>query len=410
MRRLREASEAVVNDWGQKLAQITVHLIEEPEYRLAGTEEAVRQVVATIEQVLQRHEPLERELAAKAAAGHARLLALLAPPKPGAKRPTPASGEVAELLHAYPKWRFQSLVLQQASAAFLSLRGHLSDELREINFCRVRLTELHRLLEAPADGIEAEARAGRLVLPAGCKDLAQAVDGFLAGVTPEALLELDVRIQAVIRQEFVALVHVCLASANLLKSVEPALVETAQTFAGELLGETNAAQLFLEQHPDEEEAKDEVGSFFNEAHPELAPVKGASASEILRVGRAAGSGRRPLPRADAGRPARSRVRAGRRRRRHSDLPRGFAPSLGRAGAARPRRPRRLPPDERRRGLHAAHALRRGLRRPFPLKSALPNSRPGSPRQGRCGRRLKSRPSFCSSAKRTKSHWSAKERW
>ena len=79
VRRLREASEAVVNDWGQKLAQITVHLIEEPEYRLAGAEEAVRQVVATIEQVLQRHEPLERELAAKAAAGHARLLALLAP-------------------------------------------------------------------------------------------------------------------------------------------------------------------------------------------------------------------------------------------------------------------------------------------------------------------------------------------
>ncbi len=184
VRRLREASEAVVDDWGQKLSEISVHLIEEPEYRLAGAEEAVRQVVATIEQILQRHEPLERELAAKAAAGHARLRALLAPPKPGAERPTATAGEVTELLHAYPKWRFQSLVLQQASAAFLSLRGHLSDELREINFCRVRLAELQRLLEAPADGVEAEARAGRLVLPAGCKDLAQAVDGFLAGVDP----------------------------------------------------------------------------------------------------------------------------------------------------------------------------------------------------------------------------------
>ncbi len=146
------------------------------------------------------------------------------------------------------------------------------------------------------------------------------------------------RIQAVIRQEFVALVHVCLASANLLKNVEPAMVETAQTFAGELLGETNAAELFLDQHPDEEEAKDEVGSFFNEAHPELAPVKGASASENLRPGRAAGTGRRPLPRADAGRPARRRVCADRQRRRHPVLPRDFAPSLGRAGAARPRRP------------------------------------------------------------------------
>ncbi len=58
VRRLREASEEAVADWGQKLAEISVHLIEEPEYRLAGAEEAVRQVVATIEQILQRHEPL----------------------------------------------------------------------------------------------------------------------------------------------------------------------------------------------------------------------------------------------------------------------------------------------------------------------------------------------------------------
>ncbi len=270
----------MVAEWGQKLAEISVHLIEEPDYRLAGAEEAVRQVVATIEQILQHHEPLARELAAKAAGGYARLQAALAPAKPGARRPVLPPAEVAELLRGYPKWRFQSLVLQQASAAFLSLRGYLSDELREINFCRVRLAELQRLLEAPADAVESEARAGRLVLPAGCKDLAQAVDGFLAGVTPEALLELDVRTQGVIRGQFVALVHVCLASANLLKNVETAMVETAQAFAGELLGETNAAELFLEQHPDEEEAQDEAAAFFNEAHPELAPSKAAPASEI----------------------------------------------------------------------------------------------------------------------------------
>ena len=132
-------------------------------------EEAVRQVVATIEQILQHHEPLARELAAKAAGGYARLQAVLAPAKPGARRPVLPPAEVAELLGGYPKWRFQSLVLQQASAAFLSLRGYLSDELREINFCRVRLAELQRLLEAPADAVESEARAGRLVLPAGCK-------------------------------------------------------------------------------------------------------------------------------------------------------------------------------------------------------------------------------------------------
>ncbi len=279
VRRLREASEKVVGEWGQILAEISVHLIEEPEYRLAGAEEAVRQVVATIEQILQRLEPLARELAAKASESYGRLWAHLAPAK-GGRRPTPAPGEVAELLRAYPKQRFQCLVMQQASAAFLSLRGHLSDELREINFCRVRLAELQRMLEAPGDDPHAEPRAGRLVLPAGCKDLSHAVDDFLARVGPEPLAELDERIQAVIHRDFVALVHVCLASANLLRNVEAAMTTTAQAFAGELLPETNAAELFLAQHADEETAKDEAAVCYNEAHPEVAPGKTSPTSEI----------------------------------------------------------------------------------------------------------------------------------
>ncbi|HVS34775.1 MAG TPA: tubulin-like doman-containing protein [Gemmataceae bacterium] len=283
VRRLREASEKVVTEWGQKLAEISVHLIEEPEYRLAGAEEAVRQLVATIEQILQRQEPLARELAAKAAHSYERLQALFGPVKFGRRPTPPPAAEIVELLRAYPKLRYQSLVMQHTSSTLLSLRGHLSDELREINFCRVRLTELNRLLEAPADGTESEARAGRLVLPSGCKDLGQAVDEFLARIGPEALLELDVRTQAMIHRDFVALVHICLASTNLLTNVETAMMATAQAFAGELLGETNAADHFLEQHPDEEAAMDEAAAYFDEAHPELGPRKAPAGSEICVI-------------------------------------------------------------------------------------------------------------------------------
>ena len=305
MRRLREASEALVADWGQKLAEMSVHLIEEPEFRLAGAEEAIRQVVASD----------RADFAAPRAAG----------PRPGARRrprptagcrpssrPSPPAGgsrcrpaTCVELLRAYPKWRFQSLVLQQASSAFLSLRGHLSDELREINFCRVRLAELQRLLEAPPDTSLSEPRAGRLVLPAGCKDLGEAVDGFLAGVGPEALLELDGRVQAVIRSQFTALVHICLASGNLLKNVEAAMLETAREFAGEVVGETNAAELFLEQHPDEGEAEGEASAFFAEAQPEL--VAGAVGAGVARSAcwRRRRGGRRPLPRTGRAAPCRT---------------------------------------------------------------------------------------------------------
>ena len=139
---------------------MSVRLIEEPEFRLAGAEEAIRQVVASVEQILQHQEPLARELARKAAEAYGPLQAFVAA-KPAGRRQPLSAGDVVELLRGYPKWRFQSLVLQQASSAFLSLRGHLSDELREINFCRVRLAELQRLLDAPPDtSLSEPARGG----------------------------------------------------------------------------------------------------------------------------------------------------------------------------------------------------------------------------------------------------------
>ena len=282
VRRLREASETLVDDWGQKLTEMSIRLIEEPQFRLAGAEEAIRQVVASIEQILQHHEPLARDLAAKAAEAYGKLQAFMAAKAAGRRQPLSAA-DVLELLRAYPKWRFQSLVLQQASSAFLSLRGHLSDELREINFCRVRLGELQRLMEAPPDASFSEPRAGKLLLPVGCKDLGEAVDGFLAGVGPEALLELDGRVQEVIQSQFTALVHICLASANLLKNVEAAMMEAARAFAGEVVGETNAAELFLQQHPDEGEAEGEASGCFTEAQPEWQPGPSAPASSEICV-------------------------------------------------------------------------------------------------------------------------------
>jgi hypothetical protein len=284
---LRDAGDNLTNEWGQKLAELPVHLIEEPAFRLAGAEESVRQAVATIEQVLQRQEPLARDLARQAADSYVLLSNYAAGGKAGVRRPALSSADVLELLRSYPKVRFQSLVIQQASAVFVSLRGCLSDELREINFCRVRLTELHRQLDEPAaDSLgDASAAAGQRLFPFGAGDLNEAVELFLATVGPEALLELDGQIQAMVRKQFTALVNVCLTSANILKNVEAALLQTTAEFLSGRLDAINAAELFLHQHPDEEEAAAEVESFFDEASPELSPgrVSDPAALSILAV-------------------------------------------------------------------------------------------------------------------------------
>jgi serine/threonine protein kinase len=279
--RLNQQAQKLAAEWSQKLAELAVHLIEEPAFRLAGAEEAIRQTIAAIEQALQGHEPLITELTNNARDAYTKLWAYAAP-KAGQKRPNLAPDEAYELLRALPRWRFQSLMLGHLTAGFVGLRGHLSDELREINFCRVRLTELQRLFEeVPAEEMSqssqgASAREGsigqRLFL-SGCRTLREAVELYMGQVTPEALLDMDARMEEMLRREFTALVHVCLSRQNMLSDVKAAMLQVACGFAAEVQQETSAAQLFFEEHPDDNEAEAELAGFYQEASPEISMAR-----------------------------------------------------------------------------------------------------------------------------------------
>jgi hypothetical protein len=237
--------------------------------------------MATIEQILLHHEPLSRDLTTRAAEAY-RLLQTAMTPGPPSKstRGGLSATEIFELLRDYPKWRYQSLVLQQVAGAFLSLRGHLSDELREVNFCRVRLGELLRIFEEPdADTLAANDTEGkgfgRRLYPSGCKDLQEAVDQFLAAVSPEDLLELDCKMEGMLKKQFTALVNICLTTGPILKNVERYMLTTAYEFAALRGAETSVAELFLQQNADREQVAKEVSSFYREAAARLSSGAGA---------------------------------------------------------------------------------------------------------------------------------------
>jgi serine/threonine protein kinase len=291
---LREAAHKLAQEWEQKFAEFPVRLIETPQYRLAGAEEVVRQMIATIEQVLQHHEPLSKELAGRAVETFARLRGVLAPPPsksaPGTffrsaapvRKPL-TNAEAEELIRGYPKALYQTLLLRQAGDIFLTLRGHLADQMREINFCRVRLGELLRMLEEPADpAATAPSRAtiGKHLLPFGCKDLRAAIDDCEQRLKPEALDELDGLMEAMFKKQFTALVNVCLTSANVLKNVETAMLQTAEAFVAESLGDQDVAAMFLEQHPDAADAADAIAGFYDEASPELPGERRSKGAEL----------------------------------------------------------------------------------------------------------------------------------
>jgi hypothetical protein len=279
---LNEMSSLLVPEWGQRLTDLVLHLIEEPEYRLAGAEEAIRQIVARIERALENHEKLGQELAARAAEARVRMTGLLRviPTLPAAKARAAASAELCNLVRDYPKWRNQSLVLQTVSRALVGLRGTMTDQLREVNFCRVRLGELGQAFAGEETGLRARlvqeqppkpvSVAGvRCLLPAGCATLDQAVDHFIRDFTPEDLRELDRQVQGLFAQEFTALFNVCMTSTNLMKNVQIAMEDEVARAMEQRINATDVAALFLEMYPSEEQAGGELTTAFDEAAPDL---------------------------------------------------------------------------------------------------------------------------------------------
>jgi hypothetical protein len=291
---LPEASAALVADWGKKLAVLAGQLIEQPEFRLAGAEEALRQFIGMIEQALRHYEPLAKELAARVAEARTRIESIRASIQgtpTGGRRAAAVVANLVELLRLYPKWRYQSLVLRQVAAAYVSLRGLLSDRLRELNFCRTRLGELLRGFEDPAAQARTERSPGRDFFPAGCRTLNEAIAHFSENVTAEDLRELDGRMQSFIQGQFQGLLHVCLSSANLLKNLEAAMKRQAEAFAESRLEGAGVAEMFLERHPDDEEARGEIVTGFDEAAPEFAGSRLSRQKEICILATPPGAAR-----------------------------------------------------------------------------------------------------------------------
>ena len=118
----------------------------------------------------------------------------------------------------------------------------------------------------------------------GCRNLREAVESQIGQLDPDHLLDLDGCLQEMLRKTFGALVNVCLTKQNQLKDVQAAMLQTARDYMAEHQPATSAAQLFFEQHPDDEEAGAEVAEFYSEAGPELALSRsgptGPPASEL----------------------------------------------------------------------------------------------------------------------------------
>jgi hypothetical protein len=256
-----QAATKAASECEQRLAELLVRLIEEPAFRLAGAEEAVRQFNVAVEKALQHQEHLGKELQARAAVFYQRIHSLLGvagqassnsgktPFKRGAAPEQAAViKELFSILRSYPKCRYQSLVLNQLNGLYVSLRGLLSEQMREIGFCRQRLSELADLFSTSNGAVELVPAAGQCLFAGGATDLAKAVGQLVNTVNSADLQALDQQIQSMVRKQFRALVHVCTASSSVIRNVAPAMQDEAEAFLAERQADMNVTDMFRAQH------------------------------------------------------------------------------------------------------------------------------------------------------------------
>jgi hypothetical protein len=302
----RDLTLSLIGRSGQRLAELVVCLIEQPAFRLAGAEEAIRQLSGLIEQSLQHHEHMGKDCAQRASSAYEGLLSLvqaLREAAPGKAAPRKGAPSPVELLRAYAKGRYQTLILQHVCAVFVALRGQLSDQMQEVGFCRNRLSELCRsfapeaeerhgrteerasfgFFSATGESRSANPGLGQYLLPVGLNTLEEAVKHYHDSAPETALQNLDQRIEAVIRQQFTALVHVCLTAKNLLKNLGAAMQHEAELILGERLTGTNVVDMYLrrqkEAGADPNHYAEEIARAFDRARPQL----GGLVAEVRRA-------------------------------------------------------------------------------------------------------------------------------
>jgi serine/threonine protein kinase len=285
---LEQTANAFGSEYEQKLAEMAVHFVELPQYRLAAAEEVVRQLTERLRQVLATYEGLYKTLEREGDDCFIRLMPLIGTlgPKVGVfRKGAAAAAEVLELLHIYPKKRYQMLVARCVLSVYRSMLNTVPEYLREVNFCRQRVGEAVGFLEkAAADDPAGEGLGpGQDLFPGGDRTVEEAAARVVVELTPEEWVELDGRIQAQVRKQFRSVITLCLEGTSPAEPLAKLVRQQAADVLAARLGQNDPASVFFQHHPDQQAAQRDVAKAFDEAQPELTTAKGAAEVTLLAV-------------------------------------------------------------------------------------------------------------------------------
>ncbi len=255
------------------LSEIAVSFIEQPQYRLAGAEEALNQITARLNEAIEGLESESATVNREVAETYARLFPLIGGLNASGgfsklvARKGAIAAELIEVLTIYPRRRYRSLLVSTAATLYRGLLGNIPEYLRDVAYCRSRLAGFAQALDQERTA-DAHSESGAFILPVGCADLDSAADQFIAAMPSEEILDFDQSLQAQVEEKYHKLVNICL-SPDRSSEFPPLLSRAARAYLDLRLEKADPAEALARYRGTGHDCETVLTKMFDEAMPTL---------------------------------------------------------------------------------------------------------------------------------------------
>lgn len=255
--------DQLVRDAEGHIGIMAATFIEVPQFRLPAAEEVVRQITTKLKTQVDALAPVRDSLDKDVRGLWNRLVTAITALNSGRGR----AAEILDLFSEYPRKRLKLHVADNCLALYRKLLGNAPEYLREINFCRGSLGEMHAHLAAAAPADPGHV-GGKLILPPGCATLDEAADQFLAGLAPADLLTFEQGLQKEVKRKLKSVGSVCLHPNDKGPIFREILLRMSREFLDQHLDHADPAMVFF-RHRSAGDAEALLAEAYEGAAPEL---------------------------------------------------------------------------------------------------------------------------------------------
>lgn len=282
---VRAAADHLAKQCSTQLVSTLLTYLDRPGLRVAGAEEAIQFVSQMLEGWLKQYEQ-EIEQATLTMTGLLdRLKGELAEwerlVRVGSRARRTPSFPPADWISRAAHLRYQQILHQGLLTVYLALRGRLTDQMKDLRFCRTRFGDIQKLFDEAVkhedDGLPSTCET---LLPPGVKNTRDLANRISAAITPDQMANLDQRVQKALQRQFQPLAQLCLLTGDWPRQLQALLLQEAEQFLEEIVPPQDAAELFLAQNPPPKDLASALTTGREDAQPLLANPAVPYANEV----------------------------------------------------------------------------------------------------------------------------------